>query len=284
MERKFFKIAIIAVLLVCVWSTLASALSFTATMTPSSKVVPASTEFTVEIKVSNLDVGANGINSLSGYLKYDDKVFETISESSIEGRNGWSHSFNAENEGKITLTKTSFVKTEEEVFQVTFKTKAKEELESEDAKGLIQFTGITASNSASEITAADISVEISIGEEGDTQNGETTQNGTLSVTPTPNESNNNNSNTNTNTNTNKTGGTIGISTNKSTNTNTNTNKNTNSNTNTNKVTPYVNSTNTTEESIPYTGVEDTIMYLMFAVIAVAIVFYIKFERINKEMK
>ena len=121
MERKIFKIAIIAMLLVCVCATLVSALSFSVTMTPSKKVVPASTEFTVEIKVSNLDVGTNGINTLSGNLIYDDEVFETIGESSIEGRNGWSHSFNPENDGKITLTKMSFVKTDEEVFQVTFK-------------------------------------------------------------------------------------------------------------------------------------------------------------------
>ena len=285
MEKKILKITIIAVLLVCVWSTLASALSFTATMTPSKKVVPESTEFTVEIKVSNLDVGANGINSLSGYIKYDDKIFEKISESSIEGRNGWSHSFNAENDGKITLTKTSFVKTEEEVFQVTFKTKSKEDLATiENKKGQIQFTGITASNSASDITANDISVEISIGEEEENPGG-TTENGTLQITPNANT--NKNTNTNTNTNTNK-APTIGLSTNNKNTGNTNTNKdantNKNTNTNTNKAAPYVSSTNTTEESIPYTGVEDTIMYLMFAVIAVAIVFYIKFERINKEMK
>lgn len=272
MERKILKIAIIAVLLVCTCSTLVNALSFTATMTPSKKVVPASTEFTVEIKVSNLDVGANGINSLSGNIKYDKNVFETITESSIEGRNGWSHSFNAENDGKITLTKTSFVKTEEEVFQITFKTKSAEDLGTENVKGLIQFTGITASNSASDITANDISVEIKIGEE-DTTEGGTTENGTIQVNPTPNG----NTNTNTNTNTNK--ATIGLSTNK---TNTNTNKA--ANTNVNKAAPYVSSTNTTEESIPHTGVEDTVMYLIFAIVAIAIVFYIKFERINKEMK
>lgn len=272
MEKKILKIAIIAVLLVCVCSNIVNALSFTATMTPSSKVVPYSTEFTVEIKVSNLDVGTNGINALSGYLKYDENIFEKISESSIEGRNGWSHSYNAENDGKITLTKTSFVKTEEEVFQITLKTKSEEDLkniEKAKQKGEIQFTKILASNSASEISAADISVEITIGDE-ETNSGNTTSNGTISVSPT-------NTNVNTNSNTNKT---IGIT---PTNTNKN-NTNTNTNTNTNKVTPYVNSTNTTKEDIPYTGVEDTIMYLIGAIIAIAIVFYIKFERINKEMK
>ena len=269
MEKKFLKVAIIAVLLVCVCSTLVNALSFTVTMTPSHKTVPNSTEFTVEVKVSNLDVGTNGINTLSGHLSYDDDVFEKISESSIEGRNGWSHSFNAENDGKITLTKTSFVKTEEEVFQITFKTKSKEEIKGE--KGLIQFKGVKASNSASEITASDISIEIKIGEE-EVNEGNTTPGGTISAKPT-----NTNTNTNASTNTNKS---IGISTNKAQ----NTNKNTNKNTNTNKAAPYVNSTNTTGENIPYTGVEDTVMYLIAAIVIIAIVFYIKFERINKEMK
>lgn len=271
MERKILKIAIVAVLLVCVFSTLVNALSFTVTMTPSSKTIPTSTEFTVEVKVSNLDVGTNGINTLSGYLSYDDDVFEPINESSIEGRNGWSHSLNTENDNKVTLTKTSFVKTEEEVFQITFKTKSEEDKKAD--KGLIQFKGIKASNSASEISASDISIEIKIGQE-DSNEGNTTNSGSIQATPVTN---------NTNTNTNKT--TIGISTNtnkNTTNTNTNTNKTTN--TNTNKVTPYVNSTNTTEESIPHTGVEDTIMYFIVAIVAIAIVFYIKFERINKEMK
>lgn len=294
MERKIFKIAIIAMLLVCVCATLVSALSFSVTMTPSKKVVPASTEFTVEIKVSNLDVGTNGINTLSGNLIYDDEVFETIGESSIEGRNGWSHSFNPENDGKITLTKMSFVKTDEEVFQVTFKTKAQEELKT--TKGLIQFKGISASNSASEITASDVSVEITIGEE------DSSNNGNVNVTPnnTTNNNNNNNNNNNKNT-TNTSGNSIGITpsnTNKNTtntnkvntntnkaNTNTNTNKATNTNKNTNKeVSPYVNSTNTTNEDIPYAGAEDYILYFIGAVVAIAIVFYIKFERINKEMK
>ena len=287
MDRKFFKVVIIAMLLVCVYTTIASALSFSVIMEPSKRVVPASTEFTVEIKVSNLDVGTNGINTLCGNLIYDKAVFESIGESSIEGRNGWSHSFNPDNNGKITLTKMSFVKTDEEVFQVTFKTKA--DLP-DDKKGLIQFKQISASNSASEITASDVSIEIKIGDE------DTSNDGNVSVTPNNTANNNTNKNTE-NTAENTTGNKIGITpsntanknttntnTNKATNTNTNKATNTNTNKNTNKeVAPYVNSTNTTNEDIPYAGAEDYMLYFIGAVVAIAIVFYIKFERINKEM-
>ena len=275
MEKKFLKIAIVMVLLVFVYSSVVNAFSFTATMTPSKTTVPESTEFTVSVKVSNLDVGANGINSLSGYLKYDDNVFEKIGDTSIEALSGWSVSYNAEND-KVALTKTSFVKTEESVFQVTFKTKSEVAAES----GKIEFTNILASNSASDINASDISITINIGEES-TEEGNSSG---ANVTGTNNASEN--------TSTNKSNTTISVSTDKkNTNTNTNTNSSKNTNTNTNKSTntngvsgAYNNSTNTSEEDIPYTGVEDTVMLLIGAVLVIAFVFYIKFERINKEMK
>lgn len=275
MEKKFLKIAIVMVLLVFVYSSVVNALSFTATMTPSKTTVPESTEFTVSVKVSNLDVGANGINSLSGYLKYDDNVFEKIGDTSIEALSGWSVSYNAEND-KVALTKTSFVKTEESVFQVTFKTKSEVAAES----GKIEFTNILASNSASDINASDISITINIGEES-TEEGNSSG---ANVTGTNNASEN--------TSTNKSNTTISVSTDKkNTNTNTNTNSSKNTNTNTNKSTntngvsgAYNNSTNTSEEDIPYTGAEDTVMLLIGAVLVIAFVFYIKFERINKEMK
>ena len=89
MNSNVLKISIIAIMLVFVYTTVVSALSFTPSMTPSSTVVPEATEFTVEVKVSNLDVGPDGINTMSGVLEYEDKVFEKISASSIEGLNSF---------------------------------------------------------------------------------------------------------------------------------------------------------------------------------------------------
>ena len=69
MKSNVLKISIIAIMLVFVYTTVVSALSFTPSMTPSSTVVPEATEFTVEVKVSNLDVGPDGINTMSGVLE-----------------------------------------------------------------------------------------------------------------------------------------------------------------------------------------------------------------------
>ena len=273
MKSNVLKISIIAIMLVLVYTTVVSAFSFTPSMTTSRTTVAESTEFTIEVKVSNLDVGDNGINTMSGVLEYDDGIFEKISTSSIDGLNSWNPTYNAET-GKITLTKLEFVKQEEKVFQVTFKTKAGVSGKS----GEIKLVDIMAANNSSEINAQDISLTITVGTDssnyGNTTNTNSTQ--TPGVT-TGNTAENN-----------PAGPTVTV-TPGTTNTNTNTNKantNTNKATNTNSLSSYVNgyNQNAAGEDIPYTGVEDTIMYLMIAVMLVAIVSYVKFERVNKEIR
>ncbi len=256
MKKKFVKLIIVAIMLMITCSTIVNALSFTATMTPSSTTVAESTEFTISIKVSNLDVGQNGINTLSGYLKYDTSVFETISESSIEGLNNWSPSFNSEN-GKITLTKTTFVKTEEAVFQITFKTKSG----ISGKTGSISYTNILASNSEEEISATDISTTITV---GTTPTNTTPVNNTQVIVPIVSNT------TNTAKNTIK----INTTTNQTT-----TNKIANNKINTGTTANYVSS-----DDIPYTGVEDTVMYIMIVVLALAMIFYVKYQKINRDLK
>ena len=68
----------------------------------------------------------------------------------------------------------------------------------------------------------------------------------------------------------------------------NSNSTTNSSTNkvgNNTIKTYNTSVNSTsKENIPYTGTEDTVIYVMAVVVALSIIFYIKFQKINKELK
>lgn len=255
MKNKIFSIFLVFVMVVFVMTISASALSFTATMVPSSTTVQEATEFTVTVKVSNLDVGTNGINSLTGYLKYDTDVFETISESSIEGLNSWSVTYDAST-GKIGLTKINFVTSTQDVFQIAFKTKSGVTGKS----GTISYTNITASNSESDIPATDISTSITVG------------------TPDANSSNTTNTITNISV--------INANTTANVSNNSVSNNTVNNTTNTNVVSSYVNtSTNTSSNSnMPDTGINDTIFYLILVIVAIAIVFYIKIEKLNKDMK
>lgn len=257
MKKRILKITTIMIMFTLVYVSIVNALSFTATMTPSSTTVAESTEFTVKIKVSNLDVGTNGINSLSGYLKYDKDVFETITDSSIDGLNGWSPVYTADSE-KVTITKPTFVKAEEEVFQVTLKTKSGVSGKS----GKVEFTNIVASNTDAEIQAQNISTEITVGNVSENVANSTGNNITIGLTNLTTNKANNTTNTNVVNNT------------------TNTNK-TNT-TNNPPLSSVVN--NTTPDEINYAGAEDTLIYIIGAVIILALVFYIKFERVNKEIK
>ena len=253
MKEKLLKIGIIATLLVLVYATIVNALSFSVTMTPTSTNVEESKEFIVKIAVANIDAGSNGINTLSGTLKYDTSVFEELNNSSIEGLNSWSTNYNEET-GKITLTKTTFVKSDELVFQVTFKVKE----EVSEPTGSIQFVNIVASNSESEINASDTSTTITIG----TGDGNTA----------------NESNTNSNTNA------LVIRPVNSTVENREEENTTPTNNTTNNTSRYTIVNNSVSEEMPKTGVEDTVFYLIIGLIIIAIVFYIKFEKINKEIK
>ena len=69
--------------------------------------------------------------------------------------------------------------------------------------------------------------------------------------------------------------------------NANINANTNSsqisvNSNENQVS-YINNVNTTEEDMPNTGAEDTAFVLLAAVVAIGIVFYVKYEKLNNDI-
>lgn len=263
MKSKLLKIVIVFIILLFTYETVVSALSFTASIVTGSTTVAENTEFTVTVKVSNLDVGQNGINALEGYLEYDTKVFQPITESSVEGLSGWKADFFPDNK-KVVLTKSTFTKTEESVFQVTFRTKQ----DVAGSTGAISFKSIIASNSADEISATDIATQVTVGTTptntptNDTNTGNTNKPSTINTTVNTN-SNNKTNNTNVNTE----------------------NINTDTNSNSNNISTYTNTnTNSSSESdIPKTGVEDTILLMIFVILVIAFIFYIKIERINKDM-
>ena len=249
MKNKLLSIGLIIFGVIFILSTLVYAeSSFTVIMTPSESTIEEGREFTVTVKISNLNVD-NGINSLSGVLEYDTAVFEEISESSIEGLNNWDIKYD-DASGKVELTKNTFATSTQDVFQITFKTKSSISKKS----GEISYKDIVASNSEEDIEATDISTSINIG-----------------------SGSSDNTNTNTNTNT------ITANTTIAANTATN---NTSANTNTNVVSSYVNTiqNTTVEDNMPKTGVDDTIMAIMFVLVAMGIFFYVRIERINREMR
>ena len=286
MRKKLVKITIVAIMLIWACATVVNAFSFTVTMTPSKTNVAEESEFSVTIKVSNLDVGQNGINALSGFLKYDSEIFEPISDSNIHALNTWSPSFNPDN-GRLTLTKMTFVKSEEAVFEISFKTKSG----TSGKTGEISFENIFASNNVEDITTADISTRITVGTPGGSNsNNNTTENNIVeNNTITNNTVENNvveNNTVNNNVvpiipNTNRVNNTLR---NNIVRNNVVRNNVARNNTLSNYSVYRNTANNDIEEDIPYTGVEDTVMYIIIVLLALSVIFYVKYQKINIDIK
>ena len=264
MKKKFLLIALVIALVVALLINTVSASSFSASMTASRNTVAESTEFTVTVKVSNIDAGTNGINSISGIFSYDTKVFETITSSGISGLNGWQPNYFPDT-GKILLLKTSYAKNDEDVLQVTLKTKAN----TAGKSGVVSFKSIEASNSDTDIPASDISTTITVGT-ASTAQGEGSSSSTTPTTTTPQTIN------------------TTRPTNTTTNTATQTPSTTNTNVTSNIVTPSTTNSSANnivvtqvESDIPYTGTSDNIMRAIFVVLVIAGISYFKYESIKE---
>ncbi|MGN1299096.1 MAG: hypothetical protein ACI4UE_03840 [Candidatus Scatovivens sp.] len=279
MRKRILHIIIIFCLVTILLIDVVSALSLSVFMTPSTTSVETSSEVIIKVKISNLDVGDNGINTFSGNLSIDTDVFEQLSAESVTGLNNWTASYSPDN-GRVTLFKTTFVNSDEELFQIILKTKSNVTKNS----GTVSLKNIIVSNGNDEISATEVSTSISIGTGVSIIANNTVQNKVNSLTP---NTNTNNLNVSKNSSTNSSG--ILISNNSNTsnysnysntkNNNLSVNKNTNTNTIANNFNN--NSTEMTNNSVPYTGTRENIRIALIILLIIAGYIYIKFEKINK---
>lgn len=258
MKRKIEVILIVFILIFSLFviNAKAAELTFTTTMTPSSTTVSEGTEVVVTVSVSNLNVGDSGINAFTAYLSYDSDVFETLTDSSVEGLNSWSSTYTASS-GQILLTKNSFVNTDEEIMQITLKVRDGVEV---DTEGTVSLTGIVVSNSESEVSGDTVSTTITVGTgtSSDNTNNTNTTGNPIIINPTTNNTNTaNEENT----------------------------ANTNANTNTENSSSYNVSnlnTNSSNDDIPYTGpVGDAFIKIILGVVLIALVIYIKIRKMDE---
>ena len=165
MRKKFFVLTLIMILFVSLLSVTASATtddkkSFNLAMTANNTRVAPGGEVLITVKITNLQVGETGVNSFYCYLTYNTDVFEQLTESSIDGVDGWKPSFNLQT-NKIDLSRTNFLKNDGEIMQISLKTK---ENIADSTVGEIKLTGITLSNGADEFQTTPSSTSITVSE------------------------------------------------------------------------------------------------------------------------
>ena len=234
-----------------------------ATLKATTTTVEKGKDVIVKLNISDLDNIKNGINSMEGVLKYDTSVFEAVEKDDIEGLNSWSVDYNEE-KGKLVFTKLKFATKSEDVCQITLKVKSS----ATETKGNVKVTEIVASNSDSEISADDASVDISLKTASSSSKNNTTNESNTNTIKIQTNTNNSTKNTNTNSNTN---------TATKLNTNTNSNSNTNTNNTTNKNNTNKNTNASDEEKMPNTGLDDSIVKAILLLVLVTSLGYIKYK-------
>ena len=286
MKRKILILSLIIMLITSVLSisALAATYNFTVSMTAKNSKVSAGSEVLITVKLSNLNVGENGINSFSAYLSYDTDVFETLTDSSVDGINGWVPSYTV-GTGKVSLYRSTFLKTDEEIMQISLKTKA--DLQ-DGVQGEVKLSTIIVSNSSDEITASPVSTSITIGSEnaGSDSTGATqinvtpsnvVANNTVDVIPQITVANNT-VNTTANTTTNVALNTSNVSSNNTSNV---VAINTTNNTTNQTVVANTESNN----DMPYTGTDSSALArIIIGFVFIGLSMYIKIERMNKDIR
>ena len=158
--RKTLVTFIITALILMTSITTVQGLSFSVKITPDKTTVQKGESVTLVISATNLDVGSKGINTILLAMEYDKNVFETVSKSDIEKVNNWDEpSFNPAN-GKILTTRGSFLNTDGEIVKIKLTAKTTATL----GNTTVTFKNIEASNSESDIFAANTSYILNITE------------------------------------------------------------------------------------------------------------------------
>lgn len=197
MKKERF-LAIIITILIIVMSAIstvqaASTNTFKATLNANKTTIKVGEQVTVTIKVSDINMGETGINTLEGTISYDKNIFEEVKSSNIQSLNNWTTTFNDESStlnGKfLAVNLSSGTKETTEIFNITFKVKSEIE---KSTKTQITFKDITSNDGTDLVNVGTKSVEITVdtGKTNDTNNGNN-QNG--------NSQNSNNQNNNANT-------------------------------------------------------------------------------------
>ena len=265
MKKNFLVLSLIMILIVtfAASTVFAANYSFTASMTANNSKVTAGSEVLITVKLSNLDVGETGINSFSAYLSYDTDMFETLTDSSIDGCNGWVANYTP-GTGKVSLVRPTLLKTDEEIMQISLKTKSGL---TDGTQGEIKLSTIIVSNSTDEIGTSPVSTSITI--------GNSTAPDPVVITPSNTVPNNGISPIPVNT--------VPTPSNNTANTSNNTSI---------IIGPSINTTNTPApvvneagNDMPYTGTDSgSLARIIIGVIFIALVIYLKIQRMDRDIR
>ncbi len=251
MKKKTIEMLILILTIIAIlMPTHVNANSFKLNATANKNTIKEGETVTITLKLSNIDVGTLGINTVEGMISYDTNIFEEITQASFTSLNNWSLTYNGEEteyKGKILgVILASGVTEDQEIGKI--KLKVKENVSFQETSIFIK--NITTNDGEELIKDTDKEIKLKVGtkvkQEDNTNNT------------------NNNNNTTGNTNTEKNESTSNTSNNKVNKTNANTTK------------------SKSDTKLPYTGLKNVVIVsVIIALIIGAIYQYKKYKTIDK---
>ena len=260
MKKRFLIILLVMIITLSALTVAIKAVDYSVavSMTANNSRVSAGNEVLITVKLSNLNVGDNGINGFSAYLSYDTEMFETLTDSSVDGINGWVPNYTP-GTGKVSLYRPTFLKTDEEIMQISLKVKSGV---ADGTQGEVKLSTIIVSNSSDQIMATPVSTMITVGNGTSSDVVQPAPSNTLIIplntTPTP------------------VNNTANVTNTAPTNTQIIPVNNTQNN---------VQVTNESDSDMPYTGNEsNALARIIVGVVFIGLVMYIKIVSIDKDIR
>lgn len=157
--KKLLTSAIIFMLIMMIYIAPSHALGFNLGVETSNDVVTKGGTLTLTVSTKNFDFGSQGIDACTGVIEYSTDVFEEVTSSDIQGKNGWGISYN---KGKILCVPSSsgYITEEGELFSITFK--IKEDAPMGDTQISIKDFIINDAASGERVETADVIKKVSV--------------------------------------------------------------------------------------------------------------------------
>lgn len=186
--KRSQKILLIGLMLFIIFiPTMVKADSFNLNFTANKTTLKPEETVELNLNISNIDAGEEGINTLEAKLEYDTSIFEEVTQSSIQSLNNWSLTYNneeTESKGKIlAVIIVSGVTQNQDIGKI--KLKVKKGVNYTDTT--VKLTGITSNNGQELIKENDKQVSFKVGnKQVQNQDTDKTNNNTTTNTTTSN--------------------------------------------------------------------------------------------------
>ena len=138
--------------------------SFKADLSATKAELKPGDEVTLTLKVSDINMGDDGINAVEGTIKYDTNVFEAITQSSITSESGWSTTYNGETSNSLNgkfLAVNLSAGTKEDTKILTVKFKVKQDV-AKTTQTQIDFVDVTSNDGVDLVNVGTKSVKLNV--------------------------------------------------------------------------------------------------------------------------